>query len=198
MWLTAMGSQLLPRRHHQHQWSAPRSAGPASAGTCTIKLKIGAFAQAHRLHLDCRSRCRTSTLVIDTHRYLQQLARTCHLSSKRQSVGQGTSCPQRFSACPSELLSWIKNAAPPPDTVTQAPFSMGSVAKRNKVRARVRKAASESEPFTAADLRAGCSVIRVCHIMVGTCTRTVAVALDHGIQQCFFAVFGNICVAISV
>ena len=113
-------------RGHQHKLSAPRRAGPASAGTCTIKQKIGAFTRTHQSHFDCRGRCRTSTSVIDMHIHLGGIGiATC---LPRGKVGQGTYCPQRLSTYRSSLLS-------PPDTVAQLLLE-GSFAERNKVRAR--------------------------------------------------------------
>ena len=89
---------VVLRRRHQRKCSAPRRAGPSSAGT------IGPF---------------TSTFT------WSNCIATC---LPRGKVGQGTSCPQRFSTYRSSLLS-------PPDTVTQLLFD-GSFAERNKVRAR--------------------------------------------------------------
>ena len=122
------------------------------------------------------------------HRHLEQLARTCHLSSSRHS-GTRNFLPSALLHIPDGTDLLIKKTRHLLQTLSLSACSMGWFVERTRF----------GQGFDRQLVSLNLSPVpSVCRIMVGTCTRTVAMALDHGFQQCLFAVFGNIFVAIFV
>ena len=166
---TWASSWLCGLRRWARSWY--HAATTSTSVVCSAQCRTCQRGDVHYQTKDRRFRVGTSI----TPRFREPMSdiNTCDRYAQAPgAIGKRTSCPQRFSTCRSELLSWIKNAASPPDTCHSAPFQW--VCLRNETRfgqGSDRQLESLNlSPVSSgfSELLAGCSVIRVCRVMVGT------------------------------